>query len=99
MSVALLQADERGHEGSQVVVRLGVVSALHPELNEGQLRIDELELGGLLPDGIEAVLGNKDDHDEDWNPIRGLTGFSLSRFLSLSLSQASSLSLSLPLSL
>ena len=59
MTVALLQADERGYEGPQVVVGLGVVTALYPELDEGQLRVDELELCRLLPDGIESVLGTK----------------------------------------
>jgi hypothetical protein len=59
MTVALPEAGERGDEGAEVVVGLGVVAALDPELDEGQLRVDELELRRLFPDWIESVLGKR----------------------------------------
>ncbi len=58
MSVALPQAGERSDEGAEVVVRLGVVAAFDSKLEEGQIRIDDLELGCLLPNRIESVLKN-----------------------------------------
>ncbi len=59
VTVALPEAGERGDEGAEVVVGLGVVAALDPELDEGQLRVDELELRRLFPDWIESVLGKR----------------------------------------
>jgi hypothetical protein len=56
VSVALPQAGERSDEGAEVVVRLGVVAAFDSKLEEGEIRIDDLELGCLLPNRIESVL-------------------------------------------
>ena len=68
MSVALPQAGERSDEGAEVVVRLGVVAAFDSKLEEGEIRIDYLELGCLLPNRIESVLKN-------CHPITGLVSY------------------------